>query len=70
MPRRDSYTAAMSFAPIVLGFVVVAGLLVAIAVMAWDGGEQAAAPEGESAAKPEVSPVPRKTASPNLSSTH
>ena len=58
MPRRDSYTAAMSFAPIVLGFVVVAGLLVAIAVMAWDGGEQAAAPEGESAAKPEASPVP------------
>lgn len=46
----------MSFVPVVLGLVIIAGLLVAIAIMAWDTGQQAAA-ERESAPSTEATPA-------------
>jgi hypothetical protein len=51
---------AMSFAPVVLGIVIVAGLLVAIAVMACDTGQQDGAADRESAASLEATAKPEE----------
>ncbi|HEX5479634.1 MAG TPA: hypothetical protein VFY79_07935 [Dehalococcoidia bacterium] len=46
----------MSFVPIILGIAITVGLLVAIGIMAWDTGQQAAA-EREPATRPEATPA-------------